>query len=199
MFLSSFEKLGVLAPVEIGCRPFDVNRAGFLASEAAAAVVLERAMTDGPHPCISRFSMLADASHLTRTSESNEPLKRAIRTVVADQQIDLVHAHGTGTVHNDPAEIAAIQHALSGQLASPHVYSHKGALGHTSGAAGLISAVINVMAHRAGIVPPNARLQQPIPSTGLTIDSRQVARSVRNSIAIAAGFGGHIAAVALAS
>lgn len=199
IFISSFNKLGVLAPIEIGCRPFDVNRAGFLASETAAGVCLERATENDPRTRITRFAMNADASHLTRTSEANEPLKHAIASAISGQQIDLIHAHGTGTIHNDPSEIAAIGASIGIQRDPPTVYSHKGALGHTSGAAGLVSIVINVMAHRHGIVPANARLEQPIPSPGLSIEARQVSRPVRRSVAIAAGFGGHIAVVSLAS
>ena len=199
IFLSCFQKLGVLAPVEIGCRPFDINRAGFLASEASAAVCLERAQHNDARPRVRSFAMAADAFHLTRTSEENEPLKRAIATAADGQELDLIHAHGTGTVHNDPTEIAAIRASIGAQAHLPSLYSHKGALGHSSGAAGLISIVINVLAHRHGIIPPNARLEHPIAGDGLRIEAVPVSRPVYHSIAIAAGFGGHIAAVSLAS
>lgn len=197
IFLRSFERLGVLAPIEIGCRPFDVHRAGFLCSEAAAAICLERATIGDSRPRVAQFAMTADAAHLTRTSELNEPLKRAVALVIAGESVDLIHAHGTGTVQNDPTELAAIGDSICSQQDSPGVYSHKGAIGHSLGAAGLVSIVINVMAHRAGIVPPNVRTNTAIAHDGLRIDSSKTQRRVRKSIAVAAGFGGHIAAVSL--
>ena len=42
LFVGSFAQMGVLAPAGFGCRPFDEDRAGFVVSEAAAAVCLER-------------------------------------------------------------------------------------------------------------------------------------------------------------
>ncbi len=45
LFLACFQRLGVLARQGNGCRPFDVDREGFLVSEAAAAVCLETSPT----------------------------------------------------------------------------------------------------------------------------------------------------------
>jgi 3-oxoacyl-[acyl-carrier-protein] synthase II len=199
LFLSSFQRLGVLAPLAIGCRPFDMNRAGFLCSEAAAAVCLERAASSDNRIRVSRFAMTADATHLTRSAESNEPLKYALAKVVDGHPVDLIHAHGTGTEQNDPAELSAVSDALRNHLEMPNVYSHKGALGHSLGAAGLISVVINVLAHEHGIVPPNIRTEAPIAAGRVRINREIIRRPVQRSVAVAAGFGGHIAAVSLES
>jgi len=81
----------------------------------------------------------------------------------------------------------------------PAVYSHKGAIGHTVGAAGLVSVVLNVLMHRHGVVPPNVGVIDPIEVRRAEIHRGAVTRPVRRSVACAAGFGGATAAVSLAS
>ena len=108
MFIASFQRLGILPPPGVGCRPFDRDRQGFLMSEAAAAVVLESDPSPGSI-AIDRVAMGADATHLTRNSDDAMPLRKCIEHVVGSSPIDLVHAHGTGTAHNDATELAALE------------------------------------------------------------------------------------------
>jgi 3-oxoacyl-[acyl-carrier-protein] synthase II len=114
----------------------------------------------------------------------------------------LIHAHGTGTVNNDPAELAAIQSALperSHRAVAPAIYSHKGALGHSLGAAGLIAVVINAIAHAKGIIPPNVQTRHPLPMDRVELHQTRHQRQINRSVALAAGFGGACAAVSLVS
>jgi 3-oxoacyl-[acyl-carrier-protein] synthase II len=218
LFLGSFRRLGVLARDGVGCRPFDELRNGFLMSEAAAAVCLEaqganadELKASGPSPMaaglawgvvVDRFAQGADATHLTAADPDGRVLRHLINKVLPRQGVDLVHAHGTGTDANDPAELAAIEAALadsSAAVPAPCLYSHKGALGHSLGAAGLVAVVLNVLAHRRGVVPPNVRTTQPLPARRVTIAPDACVRPVRRSLALAAGFGGAVAAVGLRS
>jgi 3-oxoacyl-[acyl-carrier-protein] synthase II len=199
LFLASFARLGVLPAKEMGCRPFDQKRDGFLMSEAAAAVCLEAETDCRADVVVDRFALGADASHLTAGDATGIPLTRIIQQVVRGHPVDLVHAHGTGTVTNDPAELAAIERSLADQSSPSAMYSHKGALGHSLGAAGLVSVVINVMSHQMGIVPPNVRTTQPLPMTKVRMNQSISYRDVQRSIAIAAGFGGALAAISLLS
>ena len=77
------------------------------------------------------------------------------------------------------------------------MYSHKAALGHSLGAAGLVSIVLNVQMHRLGIVPGNVNTREPLPTSRLTISNHPEHRPIRRSLAIAVGFGGAMAAVGL--
>jgi 3-oxoacyl-(acyl-carrier-protein) synthase len=79
------------------------------------------------------------------------------------------------------------------------VFSHKAALGHSLGAAGLISVALNCIAHERGVIPPNARTERPLDAHHVTIARHAVTRDVRRSIAIAAGFGGPTAVVGLSN
>jgi 3-oxoacyl-[acyl-carrier-protein] synthase II len=201
LFLSSFKRLGVLPKDGVGCRPFDERRDGFLMSEAAAAVCLSALEPEANGDSsggvfVDRFALGGDATHLTGSDPDGRLLRRLIGEVAGTNPIDLVHAHGTGTLTNDPVELAAIDDTVRG---TPQVFSHKAALGHSLGAAGLISVVLNCMAHERGVIPPNARTDRPLRAERLKISRGSVRREVRRSIAIAAGFGGPTAVVGLSS
>lgn len=202
IFIASFERLGVIPPAGVGCRPFDQRRRGFLMSEGAAAVCLEA--EDGSDAAnagmvyVDRFAMGGDATHLTGSDAEGRLLRRLLASVADGRRVDLVHAHGTGTIQNDPMELAAIEATVGGlDAALPVVYSHKGALGHSLGAAGLLSVVLNWQMHRRGVVPPNVRTSAPLPVTHVALWNRAAHRCLRRSIAMAAGFGGPAAAIAL--
>jgi 3-oxoacyl-[acyl-carrier-protein] synthase II len=229
LFLASFRRLGVLADSRVGCRPFDCDRAGFLVSEAAAAVCLTnlpqtpspgtpgegwgegsaQSPAPNPHPNpppvyqgrgprriqIARFAMAGDAAHLTGGDPSGQMTRRLLAGVLQGEAIDLIHAHGTGTQANDQTELAAIQSVIGG--AHPAVYSHKGALGHSLGAAGLVAVVLNCLAHAEGCVPGNVRSTHPLAMDGVRFSIESSAQAINRSVAIASGFGGAGAAVLL--
>ncbi|MGN6727355.1 MAG: hypothetical protein ACTHLZ_15660, partial [Tepidisphaeraceae bacterium] len=83
--------------------------------------------------------------------------------------------------------------------ARPLVYSHKHAVGHTQGAAGLVAAVLNVEMHRRQSVLPNANTQQPIPIIAAQIPATPQPHAIHHSVIHAAGFGGAIAAISMKS
>jgi 3-oxoacyl-(acyl-carrier-protein) synthase len=174
-----------------------------LVSEAAAALLLERIdeQTSGDI-LIDRYAFAGDAGHLTGFDPSAKTLSRLLRVALAGRPVDVIQAHGTGTVANDANEVTAIDDALSeltadSQRCSTPVYSHKGALGHSLGAAGLVSVVLNVAMHEEGIVLPNTGLQTSMDSRHAIISIEKQRRPVRRSIACAAGFGGATAVVSL--
>jgi 3-oxoacyl-[acyl-carrier-protein] synthase II len=198
LFISSFQRLGVLAPEGVGCRPFDLDRRGFVMSESAAAVCLESAAAAVGRPlaCVDRWAIGGDATHLTAGDPAAKTLRRLLRQVVGGGAVDLVHAHGTGTIVHDPVELAAIA-SMTG-LSRPILYSHKAALGHSLGAAGLVSVVLNCLCHRHGKIPGNIRSPHPLPMQNLQFSTSPIAAAISRSIAIASGFGGSVAAVSLA-
>jgi 3-oxoacyl-[acyl-carrier-protein] synthase II len=206
LFVGSFQRLGVLPPEGVGCRPFDRRRAGFLMSEAAAAVCVEAlpgGSTDGTAIAtrsvhVERFAFGGDATHLTGSDARARTLRHLLSSVVDGRPVDLVHAHGTGTEQNDPAELAAIESVLTESIARPpNLYSHKGALGHSLGAAGLVSVAVNWMCHREGFIPPNVNTADPLPTARVRLDRNGVRRPVRRSIVTASGFGGPTAVISL--
>jgi 3-oxoacyl-[acyl-carrier-protein] synthase II len=199
LFLASFRRLGVLPPPGEPCRPFDQNRHGFLMSEAAAAICLEAADSQtNMIATIENFALAGDATHLTAGDPDGRTLRRLLHQVIASRPIDLIHAHGTGTLFNDPIELAAIESALQNiPSGRPTLYSHKGALGHSLGAAGLISIVLNCMSHATGQVPANINTSNPLTTQATTISNQPTNRPIRRTLASASGFGGPIAVLTL--
>ncbi len=193
LFLASFHRLGVLSPAGAPCRPFDVNRRGFLMSDAAAAVCLEASEVSGIR--VGGFALGGDATHLTGSKSDGKVLNRLLGEVMSEP-VDLIHAHGTGTVLNDAIELAALESQVRGHT-RPILYSHKGAIGHSLGASGLVSVVLNCQCHRTGIVPGNVNTVEPIPHSRLTLSNKIKNHDVRHSIVIASGFGGPTAVVGL--
>ena len=173
-------------------------------SEAAAAICLEAAENDRGDRAIAkidRFALYGDATHMTGGDPEGRTLRRALHEVGNRRPVDLIHAHGTGTEINDPLELAAFEAECAGDDDDhrPIVFSHKGALGHSLGAAGLISAALNCLMHARGVVPPNARTQNPLPTSRLILSQQSIERPIRRSIAVASGFGGATAAVSFVS
>ena len=204
LFLACYQRLGVMTPNSIGCRPFDRSRKGFFVSEAAAAVLLEARDQGAPaHSSdlaqIDRFAMGGDATHITGSDPAGRTLQRLLTSVIDGRPVDLIHAHGTGTDLNDAIELTAIEAVVAGidHRAPPVVYSHKGAIGHTLGASGLIAIVLNCLAHRDGLIPPNVQTRDPLPTRSVYLSAKNVHRPIHRSLAIAAGFGGATAVVSL--
>jgi 3-oxoacyl-[acyl-carrier-protein] synthase II len=200
LFISSFRRLGVLAKAGAGCRPFDQQRSGFLMSEAGAAVCLE-AVESGDDAAgmivIDRMAMGCDATNMIGGDANGVMLRHLLANVLDGREVDLIHAHGTGTIHNDQIELEAIENSLAAVGGgNPVLYSHKGALGHSLGAAGLVSIVINRLCHSRGIVPPSLA-KQPMPTSTLTLSKHPESRYIHRSVAIAAGFGGATSVVSL--
>lgn len=147
-------------------RPFDRDRVGLSLGEAAAYLLLmseERALAEGRTIIgeVAGWGMADDANHMTGPSRESEGLISAIESALAvagygRDDIGFVSAHGTGTNYNDAMELRAVR-AVFGEESRP-LYSIKGALGHTMGAAGLLEIVIALRALMERRVPPTVNL-----------------------------------------
>jgi beta-ketoacyl-acyl-carrier-protein synthase II len=179
-------------------RPFDVDRDGFVAAEAAGVLVLERrgdadARGARTRACIAGYGASADGFHITAPDPEGAGAARAMRTAIADAGLepsDIVHvnAHGTSTPLNDVAEAATIRSVVGDQAA---VTSTKGVTGHSLGAAGAIEAAFTVLAVEHSRIPPTANLDSQDPD----VDVDVVAKAPRDMAIPAAmsnsfGFGG---------
>lgn len=197
LFTASFERLGVLARDDRGCRPFDQSRAGFVISEAAAAVCVEAEPDGTVLAQIDGFALGTDAQHLTAGDPTGKTLRYLLGRVTDGRSVDLVHAHGTGTVLNDPIELAAIDDSVAD--ANTCVYSHKGGLGHSLGASGMVSIVLTCLMQQQGIILPNVQTPRPLETKHVQLSQRAVERRINRSIVLASGFGGAAGVVSLIS
>jgi 3-oxoacyl-[acyl-carrier-protein] synthase II len=194
---SGFSSL--MALDKIPTRPFDKNRAGLSVGEAAAYMLImseERAARENRTiiGVIAGWGMSDDANHMTGPSRESEGLVRAIHAALDSagidaDQIGFISAHGTGTPYNDAMEMRAFHSVFKGR--NVPVYSIKGGIGHTMGAAGLVEMAIAQRSQRENIVPPTVNLKDADDDAiGWVADHQQSIKS--NSIALMtnAGFSG---------
>ncbi|HVX85893.1 MAG TPA: beta-ketoacyl synthase N-terminal-like domain-containing protein [Phycisphaerae bacterium] len=180
LFTASFTRLGVLAPADENgirrCEPFSAEGAGFFLTEAAAAILIEAHPTESPLAWIEEARLAADSTGLIALDPAGHSLRHLLQHL-AELTPAFLHAHATGTAH-DAHELAALRSAFP----SAPVFSHKRWLGHSLGAAGLVSIALSALAHHHRITP----LHTPVPPGS-------------RSLTLAQGFGGHIALTTLRS
>ncbi len=196
-FIHSYRRLGVLAPVhDYAARPLDRRRRGFMLAEIGAAVVLHRVerVLAGQIELVDT-AVAAEAHDLIRPSAAMPALRRVAKQLARHGPIDVLHPHAPGTPDHDAAELDALLVACDSRHATwPRVYASKGALGHTLGAAGLVSLVLACLAARAHRLPPMPWLEQPLDHPLVTCANAHAISRVAVHAIFAAGFGGHVAA-----
>jgi len=202
--LKAWEAMRVLAPDT--CRPFSKDRRGLVLGEGGAMLVMEtleaaRARGARIYAEILGFGMSSDAHHLTQPAA--EGAARAMRSALSDggvdaSQVGYINAHGTGTLANDPTEVAAIRSVFNSHAGDIAVSSTKSMHGHALGAAGAIEAVATILALDRGLLPPTANFTEHDPQCDIdvipnTAREQKVDYALSNSFA----FGGLNAVLAL--
>jgi 3-oxoacyl-[acyl-carrier-protein] synthase II len=193
---------------ERACRPFDLDRDGFVYGEGGAAMVIEtlqHAERRGAKIIaeLAGGAVTSDAFHITAPDPTGEAaamaISRALKAASLEaEEVDCVVAHGTGTPLNDAAETAAIKRALGEERAHKvPVSSMKSATGHLLGAAGAAEAVATVKTLGTRIIPPTLGYEVPDPECDLdyvpgearplVLSNGRPATAISNSFA----FGGH--------
>jgi 3-oxoacyl-(acyl-carrier-protein) synthase len=211
LFAAGFHNMRVLAdhadPAQ-ACRPFDVNRTGFVMGEGAAMFVLERlshARRRGApiYAEILGGRLLTDAHHVTSLYEGSENLTELIRGTLrtaglSPRDIAYVNAHGTGTRQNDVIETRGIRSAFGRAASSVCVSATKSMLGHLVNASGSVELAITTLALRDGFAPPTLNLTDPDPECDLDcIPLVGRVRPLEHALKLSIAFGGHLAAVVL--
>ena len=187
---------------EAASRPFDRAHEGFVLSEGAATLVIERlshAEARGATPLawLTGYGTTADAHHVTAGHEDGRGGRAAMEKALAmagraPEDIDYVNAHSTSTPVGDAAELAGLTALLGARGRDLTVTSTKSATGHMLGAAGAIEAVFTIQALREGVVPRALNLDDPMPEAAifdLAADAH-VRRPLRAAISNGFGFGG---------
>ena len=140
-----------------------------------------------------------DAHHQTASSDDGEgpylAMKKAIEEAgISPSEIGYINAHGTGTENNDITESKAILRLFGDNI--PPLSSTKAFTGHTLGAAGVIEAVISIIALNHEIAPPNINFKNPIAETGLIpVTGVTKIAGVKHVITNSFGFGGNDSSV----
>ena len=189
-------------------RPFDLDRSGFVAAEGASAVIIESkasAKASGRQILAGLFGygMSTNSGHLTQPDQDGAGLRASLVASLSMAEaevtdIALYSAHGTGTIQNDPLELAVLESVLGKtQFRATPIQAVKANIGHTLAAAGTVEIAVAIESLRRCLTPPIANCESPINADALLV--RGSPRSLKNGVALScsSGFGGSNAAVVL--
>jgi 3-oxoacyl-[acyl-carrier-protein] synthase II len=156
-------------------RPFSVDRAGFVMSEGAGALVLateSAAHRLGLEPQAELVGWATNSDGYHMAMPSRERIRVCLETAIArsglrHDQIDYYNAHGTSTTVNDRVETQVLRDVFGPSVSRLPISSIKGAIGHGLGAASAIEAAVAVRALREQMIPPTINY---IPDPELELD-----------------------------
>jgi 3-oxoacyl-[acyl-carrier-protein] synthase II len=185
------------------CRPWDVNRDGFVVGEGAGILVLEElefAQARGANIIaeIIGYGMSGDAFHMTGMAPEGDGCRRAMNAALKvaglhPDKIDYVNAHATSTPLGDALESQAIENVF-GERALNHtllVSSTKSMTGHLLGGAGGLEAGITIMAMLNQTAPPTMNLENVDPACRLNyVPNKPQAAKIDYALSNSFGFGG---------
>ncbi len=190
------------------CRPFDVNRDGFVIGEGAGVLVLEElnhALSRGAAIMaeIAGFGCTNDAYHIIAPAPQGEGGARCMKLAIKDAglkpvDIGYINAHGTSTDLNDKNETAAVKSVFGNHAYQIPMSSTKSMTGHLLGAAGAIEAIITAFSVKEGFVPPTINYKVPDPECDLNyVPNQGIHADILYALTNSFGFGGHNATLIL--
>jgi 3-oxoacyl-[acyl-carrier-protein] synthase II len=193
---------------EKACRPFDIDRDGFVMGEGAVMFVLEDmeyARKRGARVIaeIAGYGASADMYHFTAPQPEGKGAARAMRKALEMSGVELtevgyINAHGTSTKLGDVAETKAIKSVFGDHAYKLAVSSTKSVHGHLLGAAGALEAAACVLAMERGLIPPTINLDNQDPECDLDyVPNKARKAEVKVSVSNSFGFGGHNATLVI--
>jgi len=192
-------------------RPYDVNRDGFVMGEGAGALVLEteeHALARGAkiYAELAGGYVTSDAHHITAPDPEGTAAARAVIGALKMANAEIsdvnhINAHATSTPVGDIAEYNALKRVFGDHLKNVAVTATKGATGHLLGGAGVLEALITVMALHPRTVPPTINLDNQDPEIILDVVTSPRTLPEGSLVAISSSFGfrGHNAVAAFRS
>lgn len=186
---------------ELGSRPYDKDRDGFVMGEGAGVVILEeydhaKARGAKIYAEVVGYGLSGDAYHITSPAEDGSGGFRSMqaalkRAGLSPDDIGYVNAHGTSTPLGDEIELKAVERLFGSAADGLAMSSTKSSIGHLLGAAGAVEAIFSVLAMRDGVLPPTLNLDNPSVETPINLvphkaQEKKISAVLSNSF----GFGG---------
>ncbi|SDN98104.1 3-oxoacyl-[acyl-carrier-protein] synthase II [Desulfonauticus submarinus] len=197
---AGFSSLRALSPS--ACKPFDCKRQGLTLGEGGAILLLTNPKTAKKYglKCLGTvvgWGVSNDAFHLTAPHPKGAGLVLAIKKAfkiakINPSDIAMIHAHGTGTVYNDKMELEAFKNFFK----NTPIFSLKGAIGHTLGAAGGIEVALTLKALASKIIPATIGCKEP-EIEQITTENITIQNNPKYALKTNSGFGGINAALIL--
>jgi beta-ketoacyl-acyl-carrier-protein synthase II len=193
---------------EKASRPFDKDRDGFILSEGAGVVVLERldyALARGAriYAEVRGHASSSDAYHVAAPDPKAAGAVRAMRWALENagvclDDVDYINAHGSSTPVNDAVETLAIKKLFGERAYEIAVSSSKSVLGHAMGGTGAIEAIFCACALHTGVIPPTWNYETPDPECDLDyVPNRPRSADLKVTMSNSFGLGGQNACLVL--
>jgi 3-oxoacyl-[acyl-carrier-protein] synthase II len=183
-------------------RPFDSKRAGFVPGEGGAFFLLEEmshAQRRGGkmYGEISGFGSSIDGHAMTAPDPDGKWGETAVSMAfheagISPDQVDVVSAHGTGTLLNDAMEANMINRIYGRQ--SPYVIALKSWIGHISAACGALELAISLICMQNDYLPEIRNLDDPC-HPNISFVQKGKTCSPKTMVVENFGFGGHNSAL----
>lgn len=195
----------VSAPHEVGevdpatlCRPLSADRCGLVIGEGVSALWLTTSKEAQTHAWPVRGWLKGGAMNSSANSQTaldQAQVEACMRAALdhancSSRDIGAISTHATGTWQGDQAEIKALDTVFGSHLAGCPVTANKSQLGHSMGAAALISTILALesMCHQLVLPTLNFNQDKMLP----TLLASEVLRSYSydSTLVNAFGFGG---------
>ncbi len=189
-------------------KPFDKNRDGFVPSEGSAVLVLEKlenAINRGKEPIaeVVGYSCTSDAYHLVQPQPEGKGATNAMNKALSKanlnfKEINYINSHGTSTPANDKAETLAIKNVFKDHAYNLKINSTKSIVGHSSGAAGAMEAIVCAKSITDQKVHGTINYNTPDPDCDLDYTpNKSIEHEINYALSNSFGFGGHNSCIIL--
>jgi len=208
--IAAFANMGALSTrnndPSTACRPFDLDRDGFVAGEGAAILILEsesHAIERGAtiYAEITGYGLTNDAHHITAPASNAESAILCMQLAIEDSKIKptdimYINAHGTSTPLNDKTETLAIKKVFGDYAYNIPISSTKSMHGHLLGGAGALEAILCINSITNSKIPPTINHCTDDPECDLDYTLHQ-SRTISPNVVMSNsfGFGGHNASL----
>ncbi|KAJ0178566.1 hypothetical protein K1T71_006389 [Dendrolimus kikuchii] len=176
----NFHRLSMLSP-EGRCAAFDADGRGYVRSEAAVVVFVQRrAHARRVYATVRGARMNNDGNKVQGITFPSGDMQRQLAAEtfaearLRPQDVVYFEAHGTGTKVGDPQEVNAIAELFCAEGRSRPLLlgSVKSNMGHSESASGLCSIAKVVVAMESGLIPANLHYNNPNPDIPALNDGR---------------------------
>ncbi len=188
----------------MACKPFDVERNGFVMGEGGSAMILEtesHALARGAEilGVLMGTANNTDGFNVVAPAPDGHGEIASMKDALAmaglsPSDIGYINAHATATPAGDAIECQSVRTVFGEQ--TPPVGSTKGSTGHMMGAGGVLEAITCLLAVRENVIPYTVGCTQPAAECNANIiygapGQAKISYAMSNSF----GFGGQNASV----
>ncbi len=185
------------------CCPFSLDRSGFILSEGAATVCLERLEDALARNATIYGEVVGYANHSDAYANLTAPAPDLVGRVTTIQRamayaglgvedIDYINAHGTSTPMNDYNETLVLKEVFGERAYAIPVSSTKSYTGHLIAAAGGAETIFCLKSIADRMIPATINLQRPDPKCDLNYvpNNHLFGQKLDHVVNVNYGFGG---------